>query len=61
VHMALLGFLITGCAIAVCVALAWLIGLSMSVEGGYLASCLILLSALTALAVRTMRDPRALA
>ena len=61
VHVALLGFLLTGCAIAVGVGVLQATGLPMSVEGGYLAGCLILLSALTALAVRTLRDPRALA
>lgn len=61
VHVALLGFLLAGCAIAVGVGVLQATGLPMSVEGGYLAGCLILLSALTALAVRTLRDPRALA
>ncbi len=61
VYIALLGFLLTGCAIGVGVELARLAGITMSVEGGYLASCLIMLSAVTALAVRTLRDPRALA
>ena len=61
VLVALLGFLLTGCAIAVGVGVSRLSGFTMSVEGGYLASCLILLSALTALAIRTLRDPRALA
>ena len=61
VYIALLGFLLTGCAIVVGVELARLTGITMSVEGGYLASCLIMLSAVTALAVRTLRDPRALA
>ena len=61
VHVALLGFLLAGCAIAVGVGVLQATGLPMSVEGGYLAGCLILVSALTALAVRTLRDPRALA
>jgi hypothetical protein len=60
VYIALLGFLLTGCAIGVGVELARLTGITMSVEGGYLASCLIMLGAVTALAVRTLRDPRAL-
>jgi hypothetical protein len=61
VHMALLGFGLTGCAIVVGVGAAQLTGLTMSIEGGYLASCLVLLTALTVLAVRTLRDPRVLA
>ena len=61
VRVALLGFLLAGGAIAVGVGVLQATGLPMSVEGGYLAGCLILLSALTALAVRTLRDPRALA
>jgi hypothetical protein len=61
VHVALLGFWLTGCAIAVVLGASRLTGLTMSLEGGYLASCLILFGCLTALAVRTLRDPRALA
>jgi len=61
VRVALLGFWFAGCAIAVVLGASRLAGLTLSVEGGYLASCLILFGFLTALAVRTLRDPRALA
>ena len=61
VHVALLGFGLTGCAIAVGVGVSRLTGLSMSIEGGYLASCFIMLGIFTALAIRTLHDPRALA
>ena len=61
VHVALLGFGLTGCAIAVGVGVSRLTGLSMSTEGGYLASCFIMLGIFTALAIRTLHDPRALA
>ena len=61
VRVALLGFWFAGCAIAVVLGASRLTGLTLSVEGGYLAGCLILFGFLTALAVRTLRDPRALA
>jgi len=61
VRVALLGFWFAGCVIAVGFAASRLSGFTFSIEGGYLASCLILLSSLTVLAVRALRDPRALA
>lgn len=61
VKVALFGFLSAGCVIAVSFVLAQIAGMTPSVEGGYLASCLILLIALTILALRTLRDPKVLA
>ena len=61
VHVALLGFGLTGCAIAVGVGVLRLTGLTMSIEGGYLAGCFIMLGVFSALAIRTLHDPRAIA
>jgi hypothetical protein len=61
VYMALAGFLLTGCAVAVGAGVVWTVGMAVSVEGGYLAICVALLVCLTSMAFLTLRDPRVLA
>lgn len=61
VNVALAGFLVTGVLAAAGAGLDRLLELPTTVEGGYLAACFVLLACLTALAVRTLRDPRVLA
>lgn len=60
VQVVLAGFWMTGCLVAIGFALARLAGISTTIEGGYLTTCVILLCCLTALTVRTLRDPIAL-
>lgn len=61
VAVTLTGFLVAGGAVGAGAVLAWARGLTLSIETGYLAACFVLLTCLTGLAVRTLRDPLVLA
>jgi hypothetical protein len=57
VHVALRGFLGTATLIAIGWPATRLAGITLTMDGGYLVSCLILLFCMTALTLHTLRDP----
>lgn len=61
VHVALNGFWMTAAIIALGVLTTRSAGIALTTEGGYLAGCLVLLCCMTALTMRTMRNPLILA